>query len=263
MVTPYYAAHGVEIHHGDVLEVVPSLDVCDALITDPPYSSGGAFRADRAKQTSVKYSSSLVVASIAFAGDNRDGRSFLAWCSLWLSACFNRLADHASALVWSDWRQVPTLSDALQCGGFTWGGLGVWHKKTGRPERVGFGHVHELVLHGVRGSRDAEAHAYSAPGVFLNPLERERVHLAQKPLAVMEWLVPFCPEGGRVLDPFMGSGSTLLAAQNLGRRAVGIDADERWCETAAERVEANAARLRELWGSPLFEGPEAAVEASE
>ena len=52
----------------------------------------------------------------------------------------------------------------------------------------------------------------------------------------MQWLIPFCPKDGLVLDPFMGSGSTLVAAKNLGRKAVGSDIDEYWCEVAAKRL---------------------------
>jgi site-specific DNA-methyltransferase (adenine-specific) len=80
------------IHHGEAWEWLRSLpsSSADALVTDPPYSSGGAFRGDRAMATTTKYVNSDTAAyRPEFAGDNRDQRSFLAWASMWLNASRN------------------------------------------------------------------------------------------------------------------------------------------------------------------------------
>jgi site-specific DNA-methyltransferase (adenine-specific) len=63
------------------------------------------------------------------------------------------------------------------------------------------------------------------------------VHPTQKPLGILSPLISYSvPPGGLVLDPFMGSGSTLLAARQLGRRAIGIEADEAYCKAAVQRL---------------------------
>lgn len=115
-ITPYYEKDGIVIYHGDALDVLPALaGVADLVLTDPPYSSGGAFRADRNRSTSDKYQT-------------------------------------------------------------------------------------------------------------------------QKPQGVMTELMSVRPDWQTVLDPFMGSGTTLRAAKDLGRKAIGIEIEERYCEIAAKRL---------------------------
>jgi len=64
----------------------------------------------------------------------------------------------------------------------------------------------------------------------------DREHPTQKPLDLMRWCLGFFPEAQTVLDPFMGSGTTLRAAKDLGRKAIGIEIEERYCEIAAKRM---------------------------
>ena len=68
------------------------------------------------------------------------------------------------------------------------------------------------------------------------PPVSDKVHIAEKPERVMEWLIPLTPPGGLVVDPFMGSGTTLVAARRLGRRAIGIEVDDSAIETAIRRL---------------------------
>jgi site-specific DNA-methyltransferase (adenine-specific) len=232
---PYYQADGITIYHGDSFDLLHDLDGIGAVITDPPYSSGGAFRGDRAQQTSAKYVQTQTTAyRPEFAGDNRDQRSFLAWCSLWLNAARNACEPGAPLAAFTDWRQLPTLSDAVQCGGWMWRGVAVWSKKFGRPNPAGFSNACEYVVWGSNGPA-TEQEDYPA-GIFECSPPHERDHIAQKPEPVMRWLTRLARPGAVVLDPFMGSGTTLRAAKDMGLEAIGIDVDERYCEVAAKRL---------------------------
>lgn len=234
---PYYEDDQVTIYHGDMFDVLPDLSGIGAVITDPPYSSGGAFRGDRAQQTSVKYVNSTTQAyRPEFAGDNRDQRSFLAWCALWMNAARVASVPGAPIAAFIDWRQLPVMTDAVQAGGYIWRGIAVWSKKYGRANPAGFSSACEFVVWGTNGAA-IEGHDYP-PGVFEAAPTKNREHIAQKPEEVMNWVVRMAAPGAVVLDPFMGSGTTLRAAANIGRRAIGIEVDERYCEIAANRMQA-------------------------
>lgn len=233
---PYYQDDAVTIYHGEARSTLAHVDVFDALITDPPYSSGGAMRSDRLLPTTAKYvNSDTATFRPEFSGDNRDQRGYLAWCSLWLSEALLKANTGAHALVFTDWRQLPTTTDALQCGGWVWRGLGTWWKPGIRMQRGGFSASAEYVAWATAGpwSRDNP----HAPQNVLRaaPETGDKLHIAEKPLEVMQWLIPFAPPGGTILDPFMGSGTTLVAAKNRGRKAIGIEIEERYCEIAAKR----------------------------
>ena len=238
MPKPYYQHDGITIYRADCFEVLHELEGVGAFVTDVPYSSGGAFRGDRMFSTLSKYASSdsSQQNGIGFTGDNRDQRAFAAWCSLWITAARGAALEGATFATFIDWRQLPTISDAIQAGGFVWRGVGVWSKKFGRPRDGGFSGACEFLpwaSHGSlveNGNYPAGAFEYSPP-----PVSR-RHHLAEKPLAVMEWAMANVSPGALIVDPFMGSGSTLVAAKRRGLRAIGIDVDARQCEIAIKRL---------------------------
>ena len=234
--TPYYADDHVTIWHGDAFDVLPTLSGIGAVVTDPPYSSGGAFRGDRANTTVDKYVRTDTLAYRPdFAGDNRDQRSFLAWASLWLNAA--RVASVPGAVLCSfiDWRQLPILTDAVQAGGWTWRNLGTWWKPGVRMQKGRFSSSAEYVVYATNGPNDSDG-LTSPQNVFKCAPDGDREHIAQKPLDVMKWVLGLARPGSLVLDPFMGSGSTLAAAKSLGMKAIGIEVDERYCEVAANRL---------------------------
>lgn len=234
----YYEDDAVSIYHGDSFTVLHELSGVDALVTDPPYSSGGQFRGDRTGSAISKYvqsSSRQQHYGIDFGGDNRDQRSYLAWASLWLSAARSASNSGALAAVFTDWRQLPTTTDALQAGGWTWRGIGIWAKTTARPRLGGITNQAEFVAWGSLGPIDPERNPVTPTGVYREASPRDRQHITEKPIGVMSWLAELAPPGGTILDPFAGSGTTLRAAKDLGRRAIGIEIEERYCEIAAQR----------------------------
>lgn len=243
--TPYYEDESVTIYHGDALDILPTLSGIGAVVTDPPYSSGGAFRGDRVGSTIAKYVDSGVSETAAyhreFAGDTRDQRSFLTWCGLWLNA--SRRASDEKAIVASfiDWRQLPTMTDALQVGGWVWRGIATWHKPGIRMQRARFSSSAEYVVWGTNGGWND--HDGCPQNVFACAPDSDKEHIAQKPASVMRWVMQIVPPNAVVLDPFMGSGATLRAAKDKGCRAIGIEVDEHYCELAATRCAQEALDL--------------------
>jgi site-specific DNA-methyltransferase (adenine-specific) len=240
---PYVDMEGVQLYRGDALAVLPTLPSgsVDAVIADPPYSSGGMIRNDRLQDVHTKYVRTDSVsghALAAFSGDSRDQRSYAYWCALWLSECLRITAPGGACLLFSDWRQLPATSDALQAGGWVWRGIVPWHKPSGRHTQGRFANNCEYVVWGTNGPRALDIMPNALPGFFQVNAPREREHITQKPLELMRALVQITPKGGRVLDPFMGSGTTGVAAISTGREFVGVEMVEQHAKTAERRIRA-------------------------
>lgn len=231
------------LYAGESLAVLASLETgsVDAVITDPPYSSGGAFRSDRAAAPTQKYVPSKEVVNFhpGFSGDNRDQRSFAYWSAMWLSECLRIARPGAPICLFSDWRQLPVTSDALQVGGWVWRGVAVWDKTPGiRPNAGRFRQQAEFVLWGSNGPMPMDLRAPCLNGVFTHAPFHGKKHIAGKPLKLMRDLVQICPRGGMILDPFMGSATTGAAALAEGRMFTGIEIDPYHQEVARGRVQA-------------------------
>lgn len=239
------------LYLGDTLEVLGTLDKVDALITDPPYSSGGMVRGDRMGSTRDKYQSTQVdVEHPDFTGDNRDQRGFLAWASLWLMYGLELAKPGGVACLFSDWRQLPTMTDALQAGGWVWRGLVPWDKVNARPMPNRFRAQCEFVVWGTNGPRDfSTVDAEYHPGILTEraPSHDDREHSTQKPVGIMSTLCKIAPREGVVLDPFMGSGTTGVACMDIERRFVGIEKSEAIFDIACRRIE-DAQRQSRLFG---------------
>ncbi len=239
MTEPYYADEWVTLYHGDALDVLASLPDAsvDAVITDPPYSSGGMVRGDRVQGVHAKYVSSASGLELAaFTGDSRDQRAYAYWCALWMGEALRVTRPGGFFLTFTDWRQLPSTTDALQSGGWVWRGVIPWHKPNSRPQAGRFMNECEYVAWGSCGSLGNDFTKPVLPGFYTLTAPRKRDHIAQKPVDLMRELVKIVPEGGVVVDPFMGAGTTGVGAVLEGRRFIGAEKVEHFRQVAKRRI---------------------------
>ncbi|PPT91719.1 adenine methyltransferase [Xanthomonas arboricola pv. arracaciae] len=151
-----------------------------------------------------------------FVVDERDQRSHLKWMHLWLSECASVLKEGAPVPLFTDWRQLPLTAIA----GFTWCDITVWDKTEGvRPQMGRFRNQSGYIVWGSKGNMPRDRRAPVLPGVIRESVRKvDKHHLTGKPTELMRQLVRICELGGCVLNPFAGSGATLLAAQLEGYR---------------------------------------------
>jgi len=206
--TLYYEQDGIAIYHGDCLEIMPHVSA-DVLVTDPPYGiaykSGMDSPGGLARSIANDEDTSFRDAALALWGTTKPALSFGSWRR-------GRPADTKALLVW----------DTKGANGM--GDLSIpWKPSHQEIYVLGSGFI---------GKRDTDVLSY-AP--VQSTAKNWRVHPHQKPIALLRNLIGKCPPG-TILDPFMGSGSTLVAAKLEGRKAVGIELEERYCEIAAKRL---------------------------
>ena len=206
-----------EIIQGDALKVLSGFapGTFDAVITDPPYASGGRTQAEKNKSTAKKYSNMGDHAPPPFDGDAKDQRSWTRWAAEWLYDARKICKPGAPVCMFIDWRQLPAATDALQWAGWIWRGTAVWDKGNSRPQKGRFRQQAEYIKYG-------------------NP--QNRIHLTEKPLQLMRDIVKITEPGGRILDPFAGSGTTVLAAVLEGYSATGIEVTDAYAALARGRI---------------------------
>jgi site-specific DNA-methyltransferase (adenine-specific) len=228
------------IIHGDALQVLPEFEpgTFDAVITDPPYSSGGDARTIL-QSTGTKYQQTGTKTMFAnFEGDQKDARSWRSWAHEWMSLARAASKPGAPICVFTDWRQLPNLTDVLQWAGWTWRGVVVWDKKNARPQKGRFRAQAEYIVWGSNGDMPLTRDVPPMMGVFSHamPALVHRLHQTEKPVQLMRELVKICEPGGKILDPFAGAGTTIEAARLEGYECVGIEMSEAYWQIAHERL---------------------------
>jgi site-specific DNA-methyltransferase (adenine-specific) len=135
--------------------------------------------------------------------------------------------------VFTDWRMWVITTDALEYAGFTIRAMIVWIKPShgiGRPWR----NAHELIAFGMRGASSRDRIAQEANWIQCNRSGNYH-HPTEKPVELVRRILANM-DTGVVVDPFMGSGTTLRAAKDLGREAIGVDVDASYCAATVERL---------------------------
>lgn len=238
---PFSQSDSLIVYQGNTFTVLPLLpsDSVDAVITDPPYCSGAATLSGKQADPAAKYQQTGTKKTYPpLLGDAKDQRSFTWWVTQWLCECWRIARDGAPLLVFTDWRQLPCVTDAVQSAGWMWRGIVVWNKPSARPVLGEFRRDSEFIVYACKGRLQRHT-TRCLPGVFKYPVNAaEKVHLTSKPIQLMAELMSIVPEGGTILDPFLGGGSTALAAKATGRKCVGVELSPEYARIAAERVEA-------------------------
>lgn len=199
---PYYQDDAVTIYHGDCREILPQLEPVDLVLTDPPYG----INYDRNQKHKGFRTNHTVF------GDDApfDPSCLLKYQNLilWGANCYaSRLPD---SKVWLAWHKTFTDNADGQTADMEL----AWTNCLGRSRLF----------------------RYLWAGCYRQGEISEFYHPTQKPLALMSWCISLAGDRKIILDPFMGSGTTLRAAKDLGRKAIGIEIEEKYCEVAARRM---------------------------
>lgn len=200
---PYYEADGITLYHGDCRDIVPTI-AADILVTDPPYGIGFAGQPTKWQR--------------------RAGAQPERWddqIACWVPELVEKFSE---AIVWGGNYYALPLRRGWLC----------WIKPDAPPSMGTFELAwtsHDTVTRHLALSISA-SNQDARRGIKLR-----WPHPTQKPLRVMTWTLEHIGPG-TIIDPFAGSGTTLVAAKELGRRAIGVELEERYCEMTAQRLDA-------------------------
>ena len=247
------------LYQGDCINTmgeIPDGSV-DGLIIDPPYSSGGTFSTQRKAETGKKYldtGSGKQTDHPNFSGDNMDMLSFTMFMRAVLFEGRLKTKENGVCCVFIDFRNLPAVANAMQMAGWTWRGIAVWDKLNSRPQKGRFRNQCEYIVWGSNGAMPPDRGVPVLEGVFRfqNVDTAKAHHQTEKPIGLMEKVVEIVPEGGTVLDCFMGSGSTGVACIKTGRRFIGIELNEIYYETAVSRIKEEASQVTLFSGGYLI-----------
>jgi hypothetical protein len=245
---PFYERDGVTLYHGDCRDVLPTLGAVDHVITDPPYArdvyvrlgmpntKNGSGTPSRLLRESFRLKNGARLGQLA-AGAIGAVDELIVPCSGVFAALARRWC-----LVFSDVEICHVWRLALEAAGLRYVRTGAWVKPNAMPQMSGdrpaVGFDSATICH-AQGPMRWNGGGHSALWTYNTAKGHNRPgHPCPKPLPLMREIVSlFTDPNDLILDPFAGSGTTLVAAKTLGRRAIGIEIEERWCEVAAKRLD--------------------------
>ena len=207
MIKPYFQDDAVTIYLGDCREILPQLRKVDLVLTDPPYGIGEAAGKNKSRGLLAQPK------DYGYAEwDNQPASQEL----------INLLINMAtySIIFGGNFYSLPASSCWF-----------VWDKDNS-------GDFADAELAWTNLKQAVRLFKWRWNGMLQEDMKNKeyRYHPTQKPVALIEWCISKVNNANLILDPFMGSGTTLRAAKNLGRKAIGIEIEEKYCEIAAKRM---------------------------
>ena len=206
----------------------------DLILTDPPYNTGLTARSGTRLTN--------------FFDDRYSADAYRALATTTARECFRILKDNRAAYVFINWRSLGVWLDALTGAGFRLKNVIVWNKVVAGLNYQNYAHTHEFLIFAVKGrffpknkgtGDDQRLDLWRVRRELHHARNSDFHHETTKPLAVVRRPIEHATEPGEIVcDPFMGSGTTCVAAKMLGRGYIGIELDPRFFTLAAKRVSA-------------------------
>lgn len=237
---PYYDDGSVQIFHGDCREVLPTV-TASHLITDPPYEAEAHTRGRRAysgRSDSAHPKGIAEERPLSFAPMDESLRAYVAD---WFAASVS-----GWGLMFCQVEAVHLWRAEVERSGAKYTRTQLWVKPDATPQFTGDrpAMAFECIVTAWAGKERMAWNGGGARGLYSYPTVKAGEHETQKPEPLMLELVRlFSKPNDLIIDPFMGSGTTLVAAKRLGRLAIGIDNREICCDVAANRLRQGALDL--------------------
>jgi site-specific DNA-methyltransferase (adenine-specific) len=210
--TPYYDHAGITIYHDDCRSILPLLDPVDLVLTDPPYNCGkdyGTYKDNLPQSQYEKFIGSVIAQSFSLAGNN---------IALYSDS-------HRFKMFWDIMPTASPIFLHIEAGGFA-------NSQHIRQD-------HHVILTTAT-SKQSTSSIWKKTGALREGYffkEPKTGHPCQTSARAMSTFISFFTyPNNTILDPFMGSGTTLVAAKQLGRKAIGIEIEEKYCEIAVQRL---------------------------
>jgi site-specific DNA-methyltransferase (adenine-specific) len=216
---PYYSKNGITIYHGDCRDILPHLEQVDLVLTDPPYGVNLS-----KKTTKARHGFQGSQASVLYQDNPVEIKQLIETTMPELTRIADRMIIFCGATLLMAYPEPRSIGGVYSPAGT---GMCNW----------GFQTFHPILFYG-KDPYLADGLGSRPNGFVDQPSHEEQFdHPCPKPLKWMLWAITRgSRDGETILDPFMGSGTTLRAAKDLGRQAIGIEIEEQYCEIAASRL---------------------------